>query len=130
FLRGLSQAAFGGGQVSLSVKPVPPESSPGELPVIARPTVEQEYARILRAQHRLVLLAPEDSGARALARRVAAQYGERVTWLAPPNVPDCTEAEYCRALAGDDPDASNVTSFDALVEHLRKKASRLGRDHL
>jgi len=130
FLRGLGQAAFGGTRVSLSLESLSAAPTPGELPAVSRPTLEQEYARILRTQHRLVLLAPEDSGARALARRVAAQYGERVTWLAPPNVPDCTEAEYCRALAGDAPDASSVTSFDALVEHLRKRAARLGRDHL
>ncbi len=129
FLRGLAQAAFGGNRpvalTSFSASPAPQD--PGPVP---RPALEQEYTRILRSQHRLVLLAPEDGGARSLARRVAAQYGGRVTWLAPPNVPDCTEAEYCRALAGDDPDAASVTSFDALVEHLRKKASRLGRDHL
>jgi hypothetical protein len=130
FLRGLSQAAFGSTRVSMSLESLSATPTPGELPPVARPALEQEYARILRTQHRLVLLAPEDGGARALARRVAAQYGERVTWLAPPNVPDCTEAEYCRALAGDDPDASNVTSFDALVAHLRKRATRLGRDHL
>jgi hypothetical protein len=130
FLRGLAQAAFGGSRVSLTLESLSATPTPGELPPVVRPTLEQEYARILRNQHRLVLLAPEDGGARALARRVAAQYGERVTWLAPPNVPDCTEAEYCRALAGEDPDAGSVTSFDALVQHLRKRAARLGRDHL
>lgn len=130
FLRGLAQAAFGGTRVSMSLESLSAAPTPGELPAVVRPALEQEYARTLRSQHRLVLLAPEDGGARALARRVAAQYGERATWLAPPNVPDCTEAEYCRALAGDDPDASSVTSFDALVEHLRKRAARLGRDHL
>jgi hypothetical protein len=130
FLRELAQAAFGTTRVSMGPVSFSAEPAPGDLPPVARPALEQEYARILRNQHRLVLLAPEDGGARALARRVAAQYGERVTWLAPPNVPDCTEAEYCRALAGDDKDASSVTSFDALVEHLRKRASRLGRDHL
>jgi hypothetical protein len=123
FLRGLAQAAFG-----KSTPAMPP--MPKEPPAIARPGLEQEYARILQRQHRLVLLAPEGGGARSLARRVAAQYGERVTWLAPPNVPDCTEAEYCRALAGEDAEASQVTSFDALVEHLRAKAARLGREHL
>lgn len=129
FLRGLAQAAFGSrrpGVVAASISNPPA----GEPPPVARPTLEQEYTRILRSQHRLVLLAPEDGGARSLARRVAAQYGDRVTWLAPPNVPDCTEAEYCRALAGDDENASSVTSFDALVAHLRKKAASLGRDHL
>jgi hypothetical protein len=130
FLRGLAQAAFGGNRVSLSLEPLSTAPTPGQLPPLTRPALEQEYRRILQSQHRLVLLAPEDGGARALARRVAAQYGERVTWLAPPNVPDCTEAEYCRALAGEDKDANRVTSFDALVEHLRGKAARLGRDHL
>jgi hypothetical protein len=130
FLRGLAQAAFGGTKLSVPSGATSTVPGPGELPSVSRPALEQEYTRILRSQHRLVLLAPEDGGARALARRVAAQYGDRVTWLAPPNVPDCTEAEYCRALAGDDPEASSVTSFDALVEFLRRKAARLGRDHL
>jgi len=130
FLRGLAQAAFGPNKVSLTLESLSSAPPPGELPSVTRPLLEQEYARILRTQHRLVLLAPEEGGARALSRRVAAQYGERATWLAPPNVPDCTEAEYCRALAGDGPDAENVKSFDALVEHLRKKAARLGREHL
>lgn len=130
FLRGLAQAAFGPNKVKLALESLSPSPPLGELPSVARPTLEQEYARILRTQHRLVLLAPEDGGARALAHRVSAQYGERATWLAPPNVPDCTEAEYCRALAGDGPDADSVKSFDALVEHLRKKAARLGREHL
>lgn len=99
---------------------------PLEPPHVRRPALEQEYARILRTQHRLVLLAPEEGGARTLARRVAEQYGERVTWLAPPNLPDCTEADYCRILAAD----PNVKSFDELVEHLRTRAERLGREHL
>lgn len=130
FLRGLAQAAFGPKRVSLGLESLSSAPRLGELPSVARPVLEQEYARILRTQHRLVLLAPEDGGSRALARRVAAQYGERATWLAPPNVPDCTEAEYCRALAGEGPEAASVTSFDALVEHLRQKAAKLGRDHL
>lgn len=104
----------------------PTPSLPREPPHIPRLELEQEYARILQTEHRLVLLAPEDGGSRALARRVAERYGERVTWLAPPNVPDCTEADYCRALAGD----TSVTSFEALVEHLRKRAEGLGREHL
>lgn len=130
FLRGLAQAAFGDSRVASSVETLSTLNAPAEPPPVPRPAVEQEYTRILRSQQRLVLLAPEDGGSRSLARRVATQYGERVTWLAPPNLPDCTEAEYCRALAGDDPEASAVTSFDALVEHLRRKAARLGRDHL
>jgi hypothetical protein len=129
FLRGLAQAAFGNNRPGVALSFSSPPAA-GEPPPVTRPALEQEYTRILRSQHRLVLLAPEDGGARSLARRVAAQYGDRVTWLAPPNVPDCTETEYCRALAGDDKDAGGVTSFDALVEHLRRKAARLGRDHL
>lgn len=101
-------------------------SVPPEPPHVPRPALERECARILRDQHRLVLLAPEEGGARSLARRVAEPYGERVTWMAPPNLPDCTEAAYCKALAGD----ASVTSFDALVEHLRKRAEALGREHL
>jgi hypothetical protein len=121
FLRGLAQAAFGSRPPEVTTSPAPSAAQP-----VPRPSLEQEYLRILRSQHRLVLLAPEDGGARSLARRIAQQYGERVTWLAPPNVPDCSEADYCRALAGD----SSVTRFDALVEHLRNKAARLGREHL
>jgi len=120
FLKGLAQAAFG------RSPPPPPAPLPAPPPPVARPSLEQEYTRILRNQLRLVLLAPEEGGARSLARRIAEQYADRVTWLAPPNVPDCTEADYCRALAGD----KNVTSFDALVEHLRAKAAGLGREHL
>jgi hypothetical protein len=108
--------------------PVPRAAPPVPLdpPHVPRLVLEQEYARILRSEHRLVLLAPDEGGARSIARRVAEQYGERVTWLAPPNLPDCTEADYCRALAG----AASVTSFDALVEHLRERAGVLGREHL
>lgn len=98
----------------------------GEIPYVPRPALEEEYARILRTQKRLVLLAPEEGGTRALARRLAEQYGDRVSWLAPPNLPDCTEAEYCRALAGEE----QVDSFDRLVEHLRQRAAQLGREHL
>jgi hypothetical protein len=121
FLRGLAQAAFGPkGPVA------PPPPPPGPPPTVPRPKLEDEYLQILRSQYRLVLLAPEDGGARSLARRIAEQYGKCVTWLAPPNVPDCTEADYCRALAGDDA----VTTLDALVDHLRAKAASLGREHL
>ncbi|HYO66564.1 MAG TPA: SIR2 family protein [Archangium sp.] len=95
-------------------------------PHVPREALEHVYARILRNQHRLVLFAPEEGGAESIARRVAEQYGERVTWLEPPNVPDCTEADYCRALAGD----KRVTSFDALLVHLRQRAEGLGREHL
>jgi hypothetical protein len=120
FLKGLAQAAFG------RAPPPPPAPLPAPPPPVARPSLEQEYTRILRNQLRLVLLAPEEGGARSLARRIAEQYADRVTWLAPPNVPKCTEADYCGALAGD----KSVTSFDALVEHLRAKAANLGREHL
>jgi hypothetical protein len=130
FLRGLAQAAFGPERTNLSIESLSLASTPGEPPDVTRPALEKEYTHILQTQHRLVLLAPEDGGARALSRRVAAGYGDRVTWLAPPNLPDCTEAEYCRALAGDARDASTVTSFDALVDHLRAKAVRLGKEHL
>jgi|GEM_PF-1599446 len=149
FLRGLTRAAFGQGpspipapaaappaspappmmrgpaSVAFSSIPVPPPAPPPR-PGVERPALEDEYMHILRSQHRLVLLAPEDGGARSLARGVSARYGQHVTWLAPPNVPDCTEAEYCRALVGE----ASVTGFDTLVEHLREKATRLGREHL
>jgi hypothetical protein len=114
----------GPGSVAFTSNPAP--APVPQQPSVARPALEEEYARILRSQHRLVLLAPEDGGARSLARSVAARYGEHVTWLAPPNVPDCTEAEYCRALLGE----TYVKGFDALVEHLREKAASLGREHL
>ncbi|WPB72990.1 SIR2 family protein [Archangium violaceum] len=108
--------------------PVPLESAPIPLdpPHVPREALEQVYAHILRHRHRLVLFAPEDGGEESIARRVARQYGERVSWLEPPNVPDCTEADYCRALAED----NRVTSFDALVEHLRQRAEGFGREHL
>ncbi|MFL5353255.1 SIR2 family protein [Archangium sp.] len=101
-------------------------SVPLDPPHVLRPALEQECARILRSEQRLVLLAPEEGGANSLARRVAAQYGKQVTWLVPPNLPECTETDYCRALAED----AKVTSSDALVAHLRKRAEGLGREHL
>ncbi|HEX8703887.1 MAG TPA: hypothetical protein VF815_33960, partial [Myxococcaceae bacterium] len=122
FLKGLAQAAFG----PQSRAPATAPALPAAPPPVLRPSLEQEYTRILQKEHRLVLLAPEEGGARSLARRIAEQYGNRVTWLAPPNVPDCTEADYCRALAGD----NAITTFDALVDHLRDKAASLGREHL
>ncbi|ATB29190.1 SIR2 family protein [Melittangium boletus] len=150
FLRGLTRAAFGQGPsplpapaaaplappappvmrgheaVAFSAISVPPPPAPPPRPGVERPALEDEYMHILGSQHRLVLLAPEDGGARSLAQGVSARYGQHVTWLAPPNVPDCTEAEYCRALVGE----ASVTGFDTLVEHLREKAARLGREHL
>ncbi|MFY0522253.1 tetratricopeptide repeat protein [Archangium gephyra] len=115
-------------RVSAPVAPESPEAPlvPLDPPHVRRTALEAELTGILQREHRLVLLAPEEGGARSLARRLAEPYGERVTWLAPPNLPDCTEADYCRALAG----AASVTSFDALVEHLRERAGVLGREHL
>ncbi len=112
-------------QAKPAVAPEPPPAL-REPPHVPREALEQVYAHLLRNRHRLVLLAPEEGGASSIAHRLAEQYGERVTWLEPPNVPDCTEADYCRALAGD----ARVTSFDALVEHLRQRAGSLGREHL
>ncbi|AKJ03190.1 SIR2-like protein [Archangium gephyra] len=109
-------------------RPVPLESAlvPPAPPHVPREALEHVYSRILWTQHRLVLFAPEEGGAESIARRVAEQYGKRVTWLEPPNLPECTEADYCRALAGD----TQVTSFDALGEQLRQQAESLGREHL
>ncbi|MCY1078931.1 SIR2 family NAD-dependent protein deacylase [Archangium lansingense] len=108
--------------------PVPqsPPPIPLEPPHVPRVALEQEYTRILQSQHRLVLLTPEEGGARSIAHRVAMPYGERVARLEPPNLPDCTEADYCRAIVA----GANLTSFDALVKHLRKRAEAFGREHL
>ena len=102
-------------------RPQAPPSRPSGGPSVR----EEECARILQGQHRLVLLAPEEGGAQELARSVAARYGDRVTWLEPPPIPDCTEAEYCRALVG-----QRIAGFASLEEHLRERAERLGRQHL
>lgn len=97
-----------------------------ELPHVPRPKLVEEYARILEREQKLVLLAPRRGGARSLARQVARRYGERVTWLAPPNHPDVTEAEYCRVLADD----YDVTDFEGLLAYLRREAAGLGGPHL
>jgi SIR2-like protein len=130
FLSGPSRAPSPQAAPTASPQPLPvpmePSPVPRDPPHVPREALEHVYARILWTQHRLVLFAPEEGGAESIARRVAKQYEERVTWLEPPNLPDCMEADYCRALAGD----KRVTSFDALVEHLRQRAGGLGREHL
>ncbi|HEX5751579.1 MAG TPA: SIR2 family protein [Archangium sp.] len=123
FLSGPSQVPPPQAAPTAPPRPAPVPRNP---PLVPREALEHVYARILWTQHRLVLFAPEEGGAESIARRLAEPYGKRVTWLEPPNVPDCTEADYCRALAED----KSVTSFDALMEHLRQQAEGLGREHL
>lgn len=119
-LRSLARSAFGPQALSFSAE------ASSERSFVRRPQLEEALAEILRRQRRLVLLAPKRGGARTLARHIAERYGKRVTWLAPPSIPECSEAEYCRILAGDD----SVTDFVGLIAHLRKKAAELGGEHL
>lgn len=114
---------------SAQVAAVAAEESAPELvplPLVRRPALVAECAAVLERERRLVLLAAKRGGARSLATEVAGDYGERVTWLTPPNHPDVTEAEYCRILAA----GSQVKDFAGLMEHLKLRAARLGGAHL
>jgi hypothetical protein len=92
-----------------------------------RPALEVELVRTLRGSRRLLLLAPRKGGARTLARSIAEkEFGERVTWLLPPNVPSCTEAEYFASLSGDE----SVDGFLRLEQWLLERANKLGGEHL
>lgn len=114
--------------------PAPPPASlprpapvPSARPDIARPALEGEYAEELLHSRRLLILSPRRGGARTLARRIAQErFGERVTWLVPPNVPSCTEPEYFSFLSGQ----SHVTGALELETWLKGRAAALGRDHL
>ncbi len=97
------------------------------LPLAPRPTLQAELTRTLRGSRRLLLLAPRKGGARTLARSIAEkEFGERVTWLLPPNVPSCTETEYFASLSGD----PSVDGFLKLEQWLSERASALGGEHL
>ncbi|MDI3282138.1 SIR2 family protein [Polyangium sp. 15x6] len=96
-------------------------------PFVPRPQLEAEITRALRGSRRLLLLAPRKGGARTLARTIAEkEFGERVTWLLPPNVPSCTEAEYFASLSGD----PSVNGFLKLEQWLSERARALGGEHL
>jgi hypothetical protein len=96
-------------------------------PIIRRTRLVEELGGELRRGRRLLLLAPQGGGVRRLAAQIAEdQFGDRVTWLDPPRVPDCTEAEYCRFLAG----GERVESFAALLPWLEERARAAGGDPL
>jgi hypothetical protein len=118
--------AMGGEGVSKpapAVQPAPsPPAKPTSAPAVAaqKPIIERgrlvaAFGSALLRERRLLLLAPHGGGARRLARQIAtAHFGQRVTWLEPPKVPDCTEAQYCSFLAGRD----EVADFAALARWL------------
>jgi hypothetical protein len=96
-------------------------------PIIQRTRLVEELGGELRRSTRLLLLAPQGGGVRRLAEQIAAHhFGDRVTWLSPPRVPDCTETEYCRFLAGNEP----IKDFLELLDWLARRARDQGGDHL
>jgi hypothetical protein len=114
---------------------------PGK-PIIQRTRLVQDLGNELRRSSRLLLLAPLGAGVRRLAEQIAAKhFGDCVTWLSPPRVPDCTEAEYCRFLAAprlaatDAPGEAGqgsepVDDFFELRDWLARRARTGGSDHL
>lgn len=108
------------------VSAVAPVSAPAPAPVVAqKPIIERsqlvaELGRELLRGCRLLLLAPQGGGARRLAGQIAAaHFGTCVTWLEPPKVPDCTEAQYCGFLADDD----TVDDFFKLMRWLEAQVA-------
>lgn len=94
-------------------------------PIIERSQLVADLGGELLRSRRLLLLAPHGGGARHLASQIARKrFGDRVTWLEPPRVPDCTEAQYCSFLARDE----RIHDFFALARWL--EAQSAGGDHL
>lgn len=94
--------------------PVPERPAP-----IPRPALENELLEVVRGGGRLLVLAPRRGGARSLARSLATtHFGDRVTWLSPPSVPNCSAEEYFRALSND----PAVDSFLRLETWLHARA--------
>jgi hypothetical protein len=113
-------------QKSPAAQPLP-ASAPvvAQKPIIERSHLVAELGRELLRGCRLLLLAPQGGGARRLTGQIAAaHFGTSVTWLEPPKVPDCTEAQYCGFLAHDD----TVDDFFALMRWLEAQAA--GGEHL
>lgn len=101
----------------------PPGTSRNLFPAVRRDALEEEYTRELVKQQRLLLLSPRGGGARTLARQIAEErFHNRVSWLEPPAIPSCTEAEYFAALAND----SSVRGFLELETWLRERARSSG----
>jgi SIR2-like domain len=121
-------------QARSAITPTPiPQSRTGDVtpepakPIIERTRLVEELGRELRRSWRLLLLAQQGGGVRRLAAQIAEHhFGDCVTWLNPPRVPDCTEAEYCRFLAGNE----SIKDFLGLLDWLAKRARARGRDHL
>jgi len=101
----------------------PDDAKPG---FVARASLLDGYQHILQRERKLVLLAPRRGGTGTLARQMTERYGTRFSWLAPPNHPDATEADYCRSLSGRD----DVRDFEALLAELRRRGAEGGAEHL
>jgi hypothetical protein len=138
-LQKIATEAFGAPEVDRSLAPegagmgasqkIPQRSVAPEpvKPIIQRERLVEDLGGELRRSRRLLLLAPQGAGVRRLAEQVAQRhFGDSVTWLNPPRVPDCTEAEYCRFLARDE----RVGHFFALHDWLADQARSRGSDHL
>lgn len=96
-------------------------------PIIERSQLVDAFGRELVRSRRLLLLAPHGGGARHLASQIARKrFGKSVTWLEPPRVPECSEAQYCSFVARND----KVHDFSALVRWLEGRALAAGKDHL
>lgn len=106
-----------------------PIADPAQLPrkeVVRRPGLEEQYVDIVRRDRRLLVLSPRRGGARTLAKLMALRFGPQVTWLAPPDVPSCTAAEYFAALSG----VAAIDSDTALESWILARAGRGGGEHL
>jgi hypothetical protein len=96
-------------------------------PIIQRTRLVEDLGGELRRSSRLLLLAQQGGGVRRLAEQIAEHhFDDCVTWLSPPRVPDCTEAEYCRFLARDE----RIDDFFALRDWLADRAQAAGSQHL
>jgi SIR2-like domain len=123
-LQALARQAFQPHDAASAAAPDPAPPPPVSVP---RTTLEDGYLAELRASRRLLVLAPRRGGARSVSRSVAVRhFGERVTWLTPPNVPGCTAQQYFSALSGE----PVVDDFLKLETWLRARARAAGGEHL
>jgi hypothetical protein len=118
---------FRGAAPAAAAPAAPPPAAPLRPTAVPRPALEGELLHALRASGRLLVLAPRRGGSRSLSRALAAaHFGDRTTWLSPPNVPSCTAEEYFGALTGE----PAVDGFLRLETWLHERARALGGEHL